>query len=160
MANAMKFRLPKIHWRFQFSLFTLLSVVTVVVIVLGVVPIVRKELAIRALSNKDVEVHGGYLGLQVDLKSRAAEYLKRVGPNANGALERAIGDPERFAAAHVLLSEINDNQSNFSGSSSHHNNMKITLYGDSRGTDFHAEQIPKLQEFWRNRLNASQPSTK
>jgi hypothetical protein len=118
------------------------------------------ELALRALFNKDVEVHGGYLGLQVDLKSRAAEYLKRVGPSANKALERAIADPERFAAAHVLLSEINDNQSNFSGSASHHNNMKITLYADERGVDFHAEQIPKLQEFWRNRLYESQLSRK
>jgi hypothetical protein len=156
----MKLRLSKIRWRFQFSLFTLLSGVTVVAIVLGVVPIVRMELALRALLNKDVEVHGGYLGLQVDLKSRAAEYLKRVGPNANRALERTIADPERFAAAHVLLSEINDNQSNFSGSASHHNNMQITLYGDERGVEFHAEQIPKLQEYWRNRLDAHHPSTK
>src|SRR5260370_1198611 len=107
MANAMKPRLPKIRWRFQFSLFTLLSVVTVIAVVLGVVPIVRMELALRALSNKDIKVQCGFLPLRVDIDSPSAEYLKRSGHHANSRLASTLADPNRFAAAQVLLSYIN-----------------------------------------------------
>ena len=141
----------------QFSLLTLLGVVTIVAVILGILPIVRLELALRALSNNDIKVDGGYLGLRVDLESQAAEQLKRIGPKANNALERAIADSERFAAAHILLSEINnERQSSYGESASHWNNMRITLHADG-SVDFHAEQIPKLQAFWRDRLAKKLP---
>ena len=153
----MKFQLPRIKWRFQFSLFTLLGVVTLVAIGLGIAPAVRVLLAMRALSNRDVEVDGTYIGLMVDNKSPSAEKLKLLGTQANRALERALADPERFAAAHILLTEIN--QRRYSISASHWNDMEITLYADGR-VDFHAEQIPKLQEFWRKRLGKNPPPAK
>ncbi|MCE9526551.1 MAG: hypothetical protein K8R36_10910 [Planctomycetales bacterium] len=155
MMNVLKLRLPRIRWRFQFSLFTLLGVVTIVAVVLGVAPIVRMELALRALSNKDVKVQGGFVGLRVDLDSPVAEYFKRSGPKANWRLESALADPNRFAAAHVLLSFIN--QKRIHSNHSQWNEMQISCGADD---EFPTEQIPKLQEFWRNRLNANQPSKK
>ena len=93
--------------RFQFSLFSLFAVMTGVAIFLGVAPMVRTEWALRSLSNKDVNVDGNYFGLDVKIKSPAAEKLVSYGRGANRALERALADPDKFAAAHVLLTEIN-----------------------------------------------------
>lgn len=152
----MKFQLSNTKLRLQFSLFTLLGMVTIVAVVLGVAPTVRVQLAMRGLSNEDVNVDGNYFGLQVDIESPTAEKLKRLGPQANGALERALADPKKFAAAHVLLTEINELQFRFSAS--HWNRMEIDLYADGR-VDFHAEQIPKLQALWRNRFGKKLPST-
>jgi hypothetical protein len=154
MEGEMKFRFPRFKWRLQFSLLALFGVMTAVAVGFGIAPTIRVQLAVWALSNKDVEVSGGYGGLAVEIHSPSAEQLKNIGESANWALERALADPERFAAAHVLLTEIN--QVPKGGSASHWNGMKISLWA-YRPTDFHAEQIPKLQEYWRNRLGKHQP---
>ena len=154
----MRFRFFTFKWRFQFSLFALLGVVTIVAIVLGIAPTVRVQLALRALSNKDVEVDGTPFGLMVDVQSSAAEQLKSFGSRANWALERALDDPERFAAAHILLTEINESQVSSFGSASHWNDMRITLHAGG-SVNFHAEQISQLQEHWRNRLGKDRPAS-
>jgi hypothetical protein len=141
--------------RFQFSLFALFAVMTGVAIFLGVAPMVRTEWALRSLSNKDVNVDGNYFGLDVKLKSPAGEKLVRYGRGANRALERALADPDKFAAAHVLLTEINLKSIPYSAS--HWNEMQISLYANG-SVDFHKEQIPKLQEFWRRQLAKKQAS--
>ena len=75
----MKFQLPIIKWRLQFSLLTLFSVVTAVAIILGVAPIVQTELALRALSNNDVEIQAGFIALRADINSPEAVQLRREG---------------------------------------------------------------------------------
>jgi hypothetical protein len=141
--------------RLQFSLHTLFAVTTAVAVFLGISPMIRREWALQELSNKDVQVAGTYVGLWVDIQSPAAERLKRSGASANWVLESALGDPEKFAAAHILLSEINQRRGlldlGYVDTATHWNEMQISLYADGR-VDFHKEQIPKLQEYWRKRL--------
>src|SRR5262245_53712661 len=98
---------PKRKWHWQFSLISLFGFMTVVALYFGIAPIVRIHLAVRALSNEDVDVHFGYGGLRLDIHGSAAEQLKRFGTRSNEPLERALADPNKFAAAHVLLTEIN-----------------------------------------------------
>jgi len=112
---------------------------------LGFVPVVRAQLAVWSLSNKDIEIQTGFIPIRLEINSPAAQELRGLGPPANWALERALADPKRFAAAHVLLTEINERR--FSMSHTHWNNMRV-----SSSSDFHTEQIPDLQEFWRERL--------
>ena len=149
----MNFQLPRIKWRLQFSLLSLLGVVTMVAVVLGLAPIVRTELALRALSNNDVEVQAGFVGLRVDINSPEAAQLRRLGPRANWMLERALSDPKKFAAAHVLLTQINEQRCR--SSHSHWNEMRISVGNEA---DFHAEQIPQLQQHWRHRLEKDRPA--
>jgi hypothetical protein len=94
MANAVKFRLSKIRWHFQFSLLTLLSAVTIIAVFLGVAPIVRMEWALRALSNKDVEGEFSAYGYEFAVNSSSAMYFKRLGPKANKSLQGALANPE------------------------------------------------------------------
>lgn len=156
----MNFRFPRFKWRLQFSLLTLFGMMTAVAVGFGIAPTIRVQLAVRALSNNDIEVDGGPLGLMVKINSPAAEKLRHLGHQANSALVRALNDPERFAAAHVLLMEINENPSWFTAykgdEASHWNEMQIDLFANGK-VDFHAEQIPKLQDFWRNHLSKHRP---
>ncbi len=143
----MKFRFPKLKWRLQFSLLTLFGVMTAVAVGFGIAPTIRVQLAVRALSNRDIEVQTGFIPLRLEINTPAAKQLKHFGPQANSALQRALTDPEKFAAAHVLLSSIN--QRRIPSTHRHWNEMRVSV---SDRADFHAEQIPRLQEFWRNRL--------
>jgi hypothetical protein len=139
--------------RFQFSLLTLFVVTTIVAGILGLTPIIRTQLALRSLTNKDVEVMCTDWGYVVNIDSTAANRLVRSGRSSNWILERALADPEKFAAAHALLTAIN--QPRITLRRGFYNEMQIS-YDEGRYV-FDEEQIPKLQEYWREGLSKKQP---
>ena len=135
--------------RFQFRLATVFVIVTIVACVLAFGPRVRAYWNVRSLSNADVKVDGGFLGLVVQLDNPAANALRKQGPSANPVLLEALGNKDKFAAAHVLLSQINDVPGTYSASD--WNGMRVTLFADGR-VDFHPEQAKQLAADWQSRL--------
>jgi hypothetical protein len=137
---------------FQFRLATVFVVVTIVACVLAFGPWIRATLNVRSISNDDVEVDGNFVGLMVQIDTPAANALRKQGPTANSALVAALRDKDRFAAAHVLLTNINDKSMYISAGE--WNGMRVTLHADGRG-DFHPEQMPALEAKWTERLYSS-----
>jgi len=134
---------------FQFRLLTLLGLMTAAAIGLACWPTLRLYWLVETISNDQVCVDGTTLGLMVQFDTRAAQQVRSYGPRANPALIVALNDPDRFAAAHVLLTEINCREYSLNGGK--WNELEIALYGDGR-IDFHPEQIPHLQGYWKARL--------
>ena len=136
--------------RFQFSLATIFIVTLVFGLWFGLAPSVRAYAAIRGLSNKDVSVGGGFFGLDIRISGESATYLESLGKDANPWLQDALDDKQRFAAAHVLL--VNINLSQQVSTDSHWNRMQATLHADG-STDLHVSQIPKLVQHWQKVLS-------
>lgn len=138
----------KQRW-YQFSLGSLFVLTTLVALWFGVGPRVRAYWAVQRLSNGDVQVDGNIFGLDVQIRGDAAEEVLNLGKAANPSLQSALDNPERFAAAHVLLTRINQNR--YFVSASHWNGLEIDLYADGR-VDFHSEQMPELKQIWKDHL--------
>jgi hypothetical protein len=134
---------------FQFRLATVFVIVTIVACVLAFGPRARAYWNVRSLSNADVKVDGGYLGLMMEIHTPAADALRKQGPSANPVLLEALGNKDKFAAAHVLLTEINRTPRTLSAAE--WNGMRVTLFADLR-VDFHPEQAPQLAADWQSRL--------
>jgi hypothetical protein len=62
--------------------------------------------SIRALSNDQVAWEGGPSGLAPTLIGEAAEKLAEKRDQAIPALVAALSDPDRFVAAHILLTRL------------------------------------------------------
>lgn len=133
-------------WRF--SLRGLFAVMTLLAVAFAL-PDFYARWAVAQLHNDDLEVEGTYVGLSVNCKNPLVNDIEWLGRWANPALERALADPERFAAAHEMLRSIR--QSRWKATATHWDEMRITLHGDGR-VDFHPEQRPQLQALWRARL--------
>jgi hypothetical protein len=133
-------------WRF--SLRGLFAVMTLLAVACAL-PDFYARWAVAQLHNDDLEVDGTYVGLSVNCNNPLVNDIEWLGRWANPALERALADPERFAAAHEMLRSVN--QSGWQCSAKHWDQMRITLHGDGR-VDFHPEQRPQLQALWRERL--------
>lgn len=58
------------------------------------------------LANADVRWEGTHLGLSPTIAGEAADRVRRQGESAVPRLVDALEDPDRFVAAHVLLTEI------------------------------------------------------
>ncbi len=142
---------PTRRW-FQFSLASLFLVMTAVAVWFGLGPSIRLHLAVRQLSNADVDVDGTYFGLMLNVHGDAAKCLREFKTRVNRPLRAALGDPDKFAAAHILLTDTNEPKYNLSASEWNH--MRITLYADGR-TDFHIEQMAALQKYWDKKLGAN-----
>lgn len=136
---------------FQFRLATIFVIVTIVACSLALAPRIRAYLNVRSISNRDVQVDGNFIGLMVRLDTSAANQLRNQGKSANPALLAALHDPDKFAAAHVLLTDTNDRTSSYSAGE--WNGMRVTLRADGR-VDFHAEQAPQLEAAWKARLQS------
>ena len=136
--------------RIQFSLASMLLVTFAFALWFAFAPSVRTYIAIQRLSNEDVAVDGGYAGLSIQISGEPAAYIESLGPEVNPWLQHALKDSRKFAAAHVLLSRINLNQSTFGGVSKW-NQMSVSLYGDG-SVDFHEDQIPDLVDYWQQFL--------
>jgi hypothetical protein len=106
--------------------------------------------AVSQLHNHDLEVDGGFIGLSVSCKNPLVNDIEWLGRWANPALERALADPERFAAAHEMLRSIRNRR--WTATTTHWDEMRITLHDNGR-VDFHPEQRPQLQALWRQRLH-------
>ena len=137
---------------FQFRLATIFVIVTIIACSLALAPRIRAYLNVRSLSNRDVQVDGNFIGLMVRLDTSAANQLRKQGKSANLTLLAALRDPDKFAAAHILLSEINDGP-HFFYSAGEWNGMRVTLHADGR-IDFHPEQAPQLEADWNARLKS------
>lgn len=97
------------------------------------------------LNNDDVSWDGSYFGLIPHCDGKSARSLLKVGRRATPALMAALEDREKFAAAHVILTELW--QYSFSISGSHWNGLRVTLSANGE-TGFYAEQIPELRRQW------------
>jgi hypothetical protein len=135
---------------FQFRLQTLLALMTAVAVGLASWPTLRLIWLVESISNNQVRVDGGNLGLMVELETPAAQQIRRYGTRANSLLFAALKDPERFAAAHVLLTRINIRQATRSGRE--WNGMRIGHVGHYGHDDFPRDQIPRLREYWKAQL--------
>lgn len=110
------------------------------------------ERLVTELNNEDVDWDGNFLGLSPAIQGVAAQELLNLGKAANDVLIRALADPDRFAAAHVLLTHIN--HKGFNLSASEWNGLRVILRADGR-TILYPEQRTELQEYWRRELQSS-----
>jgi hypothetical protein len=58
------------------------------------------------IANSDITWDGSYIGLTPRIEGEASKNVLALGAPATAALVAALDDPERFAAAHVLLTQI------------------------------------------------------
>jgi hypothetical protein len=66
----------------------------------------------------------------------------------------ALDDPDRFAAAHVLLTEIEVGGGGLTGSGQGWNGLRVDLSPEGRVL-FHEEQREELKAFWRKRVGGA-----
>ena len=112
-----------------------------------------QQAAAPRISNTDVTWDGTYFGLFPDLHGASLE----VSPediSAVPALLDALSDPQRFVAAHVLLTKICGGE--YSLSATNWNDLSVRLFADGR-SEISAQQIPKLQQLWSSRACPSPP---
>ncbi len=101
---------------------------------------------VAALRNDHVRWDGTTFGLVATPLGAPAIELLRLGPVAIPALLEAVGDPARFAAAHVLLTRIAGLE--FSTGGSVWNGMTVELE-PSGEVRFPLEERLQLQQRWR-----------
>ena len=104
--------------------------------------------AARGLSNSDIQVNGNPFGLFVHLESESADSLRQLGTASNQALLQSLEDPNKFAAAHKLLTEINPEA--FQAASPYWGSDMDPFAMASN--DFDEELIPALRDFWGKAL--------
>lgn len=101
---------------------------------------------VRELRNSDVRWDGTPFGLMPAVEGDAAKRLMSLGEPAAPVLREALDGPDKFAAAHVLLTFIEKTQ--WELSSSHWNGLRVDLYADGT-TDLHPEQINEIVAMWQ-----------
>lgn len=106
--------------------------------------------AVAELRNSDVEWDGNYFGLKPTISGSSAKYLADNAKIARKYLLNALDDPEQFAVAHVLLTELQEGAS-YSVSATHWNGLRVTLHADGRVQLF-PEDRSALKEFWHKKL--------
>lgn len=133
---------------YQFSIASILFGTAVVAVIPAAGPNVRAYIAIRGLSNGDLRVDGNPFGLFVRLDSDSANTLRQLDTDSNRSLLASLENPEKFAAAHKLLTEINhakfQSASPFWGS-----DMDPFALASN---DFDENLMPVLRNFWRKAL--------
>ena len=115
----------------------------------GVVGPVEVGAAVAELSNGDVTWHGTFAGLMPRITGEPARRLAEAGEEATPALVAALADADKFAAAHVVLTQIHVREMQLSGS--HWNGLRVTLTADDL-TLLYPEQREELREHWQRRL--------
>jgi RNA polymerase sigma factor (sigma-70 family) len=115
------------------------------------------EPLIAALSNDDIAWdHRDFRTLTPRVRGKAAQALLTQGHKAGPALVRALDDPHKFAAAHVLLTMIL--KEDFPSMPSllvndatlgQWNHLRVSFRGQE--IDFHADQRHELKRFWQSK---------
>ena len=119
------------------------------------VPIPISDL-IGAIDNHDVRWDGALVGLLPELNRRRSGLVeKHYARDVSGQLLKALDDPERFVAAHVLLGRLNRTKVRTSGAE--YDGLRVVLYFDGK-TVIDAEQRTGLKKRWIERL--SKPPTR
>lgn len=104
------------------------------------------------LTNDDITWDGNIFGLHPTLKGSTAKRLLGLGRQASPSLRKALSDPTRFVAAHVLLTHIEKKE--YQVSAYHWNNLEVDLHADGT-TDLHPEQIEKIKAMWKEEPSGS-----
>ncbi|MEZ6096779.1 MAG: hypothetical protein R3C03_21565 [Pirellulaceae bacterium] len=133
---------------FQFSIASSMVFTAIASATLAFGPTIRAYVATQGLSNTDVYVNGNPFGLFVLLESDSADTLRQLGAASNQSLQAALKDPNRFAAAHRLLLEINPEKFQLA---SPYWAYDMDPFG-SASNDFDEELIPVLENFWKKAL--------
>ena len=136
---------------FQLRLTTLLTAVTVIACCLAIGPDVFAYWSVQSLTNEEVQVDGTYFALSVDVTPCHTKCVKWAGRRAHRHLLQALRDPNRFAAAHVVLHNMN-NPGSINVNSTRWNGLYMTLRADG-SVDFHPEQIEDLARSWEAKLS-------
>ncbi len=118
------------------------------------VPIPISDL-IGAIDNHDVRWDGALIGLLPELRGASGLVEKHCARDVSGELLKALNDPERFVAAHVLLGRLNRTKVRTSGGE--YDGLRVVLYYDGK-TVIDAEQRTGLKKRWIERLR--KPATK
>ena len=108
----------------------------------------RVERAAAELRNADITWDGSDVGLLPHVTGPPARYLADHPEASRPYLLAALEDPNRFAAAHVLLTMASSKL--HSMSASHWNGLSVSLQAHG-GVQLHPEQRRDLQALWRAR---------
>jgi len=100
---------------------------------------------VAMLTNSDVKWDGNTLGLSPSIEGKPARQLLGLGRKASPVLRKALSDPGKFAAAHVLLTRIETTE--YKVSASHWNKLKVDLNADGT-VNLHPEQIDNIKTMW------------
>jgi hypothetical protein len=105
----------------------------------------RAALLAAEMRNDNVKWDGTLLGLDPQIVRPASVELESLGDAAVPHLLRALHDPQRYAAAHVLLTRIAGEP--YSADAEGWNGLRVSLHADGR-VDVFAEDIPALAQKW------------
>jgi len=104
--------------------------------------------AARSLHNSDVSWGlSGIAGLVAHVDSPGAKVLLRAGRRSNPALLVLLDDPDRFVAAHVLLTVINCREGIDTSSGNTYNTLKLDDL-TSAGPVIAPDQQVQLRRYW------------
>src|SRR5688500_6918042 len=78
-------------------------------------PVDEAARLVAQLNNSDITWDGNFFGLAPQISGAVAKRLVEIGPAADEALIGALADPQRFAAAHVMLTTIHTEEVTLSG---------------------------------------------
>jgi hypothetical protein len=106
------------------------------------------ERAASELRNSDITWDGTYFGLEARVSGEPARYLAAHPDASRPHLLAALEDPERFAAAHVLLS-LAAGIPSLTSSTTQFNGLVVSL--GPNGVEIRPEQRRELQAFWHAR---------
>ncbi len=107
-------------------------------------------LAVSAIRNSDISWDGNLLGLMPQIHGSGSKKVLELGKAAVPDLVRALDDPDRFAAAHVLLTEIEMAGVSRRLDAAQWNGMRVELFADG-SVRLHPEQREELKAFWKAR---------
>lgn len=138
-------------WRgcFQFRLRSIFVVVTAISMLLAWWAYEPYRLA-HKLRNSDVDWDGGLFGLMEIVRGSTAHALIDNGRRSTPALVQALDDPQKFAAAHVLLTKLW--QDSYPVSAAEWNHLRVTLHA-SGACQTYPQQIPEIQAYWAEELS-------
>ena len=116
---------------------------------------------VEQLSNDDIDWdHRNWSTVMPRIEGKTAKSILALGPKSKPALLKAMDDPKKFAAAHVLLSSIHKSnfpvvQSIFTNDAiiACYNHMRIDFSATS--INFHPKQRAGLKRFWKHELDGS-----
>jgi hypothetical protein len=111
------------------------------------ITIPTKEL-IGAIRNHDVKWELMFSGLIPRLEGATFLVGKYCEPDVTGQLVSALDDPDRFVAAHVLLTRLLKETSQTGG---YYDRLHVVLHGDG-STNIDVAQRGKLKQMWMERL--------
>lgn len=124
----------------------------------------RAKAAARRVRNSDVAWHGGVLGLTPQLQGEASTLASSLGEPLVAPLLDALADPERFVAAHVLLTKLTGEYElirplpGVAQAGKRWNGLRVQLHADGSVT-YDPDDIPILQRRWHEWHNRPRPAT-